>query len=68
MIRPIHETLRAAGQGLLAGSAVAVPLCAAVVYLGPVALAVAGPVTGITLITVANALQRRAQYKAKAWK
>lgn len=64
---PIHETLRAVGQGLLMGTAVAVPLAFALAYLSPAVLAAAAPITGAGLITVANALKRREQRNAKDW-
>lgn len=66
MSQPIHETLRAAGQGILCGTLVAVPLAFAA-YLGPVGFAAAAVSTGTALITVANALKRRDQRKAKEW-
>lgn len=61
MTRPIHETLRAVGQGILGGTAVVVPLGFAVAYLGPAELVAAALATGAGLITVANALKRREQ-------
>lgn len=67
MTRPIHETLRAAGQGILGGTAVVVPLAFAVAYLGPAELVAASIATGAALITVANALKRRDQRKTKDW-
>lgn len=66
MKRPIHETLRAAGQGLLLGSAIAIPLVLALVYLNGWQLAIAGPATGAGLITLANALKRR--HESGVWR
>lgn len=67
MIRPLHETLRSLGQGTLVGTAAGVLLGAAVTYLSPGVLVLAALATGATLITVANALKRRDQRKAKDW-
>lgn len=67
MNRPIHETLRALGQVMLIGTAAGVLLGAAVYYLSPAALVLAPLATGAGLITIANALKRRDQRKAKDW-
>jgi heme O synthase-like polyprenyltransferase len=63
MIRPLHETMRAAGQGILCGTIVAVPLALAAAYLGPGGFVAAALATGAGLITIANALKRRDQRK-----
>jgi len=65
MTRPLHETLRSFGQGMLAGTVVAAFGALAAAYLGPVGCVVAALATGPTLITVANALKRRDQRKVK---
>ena len=67
MTLPLHETLRAVGQGLMAGTALADPLCLVAIYLGPDVLAVILIAAGPILITVANALKRRDQRKVKDW-
>ena len=67
MTRPLHETLRAVGQGILCGTLVAVPLAFAAAYLGPGGFVAAALSTGAGLITMANALKRRDQRKAKEW-
>lgn len=61
MTQPIHETLRAVGQGMLGAAAVAAPFVLAMIYLGPAGLFLAAIGTGAGLITVANALKRREQ-------
>jgi hypothetical protein len=63
MTFPLHEALRAVGQGILAGTVIAVPLWLAAAYLGPVGFIGAVIATGATLITVANSLKRREQRK-----
>jgi hypothetical protein len=66
MTFPLHEALRSVGQGILAGTAIVVPPCVAVTYLGPAGGVGAAIATGAILITVANALKRREQRKARA--
>lgn len=61
MMRPLHETMRAAGQGILCGTLVAVPLALAAAYLGPGGLVASALAAGAGLITLANALKRREQ-------
>lgn len=65
MNRPIHETMRAAGQGLLGGAAAGTLIGLAVIYLNPIALAVGLLAAGAGLITAANALKRREQRARK---
>jgi hypothetical protein len=65
MTLPIHETLRAAGQGLLGSAALVAPLCVGAAYFGLVGLVASAAAEGAALITAANALKRRDQRKAK---
>jgi len=67
MTRPLHETLRAVGQGMLGGTVAAIPLGAAAAYFGPAGFVLAALATGATLITVANSLKRRDQRNEKDW-
>lgn len=61
MNRPLHETLRAIGQGILCGTVAAVPLGLALTYLSPGQTVVAALSTGAGMITAANAMKRREQ-------
>ena len=61
MIRPLHKTMRAVGQGMFCSALVAVPLAFAIAYLSTVGLVTVLLTTGAGLITLANALKRREQ-------
>jgi hypothetical protein len=71
MSRPLHETLRAAGQMILVSSLAGLGggylLAQIVLHFGIAGLVAMAVASGAGLITAASALKRREKRKAKDW-